>query len=1077
MHISVLSAFRAVSVSTLAIIAFGLSAGSAFARQATDCVTGANHVTSANTTTQIFTALGFAAADPADPANAGCTLCGVPVTATATGMSAAQLSLLGNNAPYIAANGVSGTFTITNGVSDAPLGNLLGKVCLDANVTVNASGMTNAQLDQLVANIARIDTITNLAAGKTLTLAAAEAGGKIISGAGTVAIKSDALGTSADLTQITTAGLTFPTTAPFFSVGTGGLLSLYPERASGYTIEGTGTVSLVGTVDFDVTIKDISATVSLDADGVTGTSIALGKTFTLTAAQANGQTIAGTGTTSVFGNIAANANFTLIASLLNIPGSVDANATLTLTAAQGDGRTLTGAGSTSITTAALSANTNFRGLTTAGFAFSGSIASDATLSINAAQHGITVSGLGTVDILGTAGNDTVTAANITAVRTISTLAGADSLAGGATADTLNGGSGDDTVAGAAGIDTAVYAGSCVGAISGSSTLSITTTEDGTDGVTGVERLTFSDANILVVNRAGSEYTTLDQVLALGGSDKLFGTFTVTSASFTDAASLDALIARILSGSTVSVNVLGMNAGQLTAVAASAASFQPITYPPVQVVSGATITGYFSTIQAAINFATAGDVVNVSAGTYAENITIAKAVDVRGPNYAVSPNGGTRVAEAVLVPASTNTSSGAVVTITSSGVSFRGFTVDGDNAALAASGVGLGGALGTSIDAARCVFLQGNGLNGVTLSKNIAKNSVNGLRIEQTTNYFATTAGALRSTNILLDDNLVQDMTGTGIRLGNSMYAKVTNNTVTNADNGIAFSSFRISDAGSAADRVIQGNTISARYAGIWVNLFHASPYALVNNTITVAAAATSMAPTPQNRTAWYGIMYSTVSAPQNFANQVSLPLVATPEWWTATGNTIDGVALESTSTGHGYWLYYVDNNRDSAGNDHFGQISGGSVSNVAYGIMLKNKDTDPATNFGNSAVGAHAAVSGVAFSLNAGGTGFRLIDDSTWVTGNPAPLVNKRNVQLAVGAGNSITGGATGVSVTQPFSFAQADYNPIAGGSVSDLAFSGQSGDYILLAMNKAVDATSATFGGKTGATATLAQNYDIEDK
>ena len=252
----------------------------------------------------------------------------------------------------------------------------------------------------------------------------------------------------------------------------------------------------------------------------------------------------------------------------------------------------------------------------------------------------------------------------------------------------------------------------------------------------------------------------------------------------------------------------------------------------------------------------------------------QAVDVRGPNYAVSPNGGARAAEAILVPASTNTASGAVVTITSSGVSFRGFTVDGDNTALAASGVGLGGALGTSIDAARCVFLQGNGLNGVTLSKNIAKNAVNGLRIEQTTNYFATTAGALRSTNILLDDNLVQDMTGTGIRLGNSMFAKVTNNTVTNADNGIAFSSFRISDAGSAADRVIQGNTISARYAGIWVNLFHASPYALVNNTITVAAAATSMAPTPQSRTAWYGIMYSTVSAPQNFTNQVSLPLVA-----------------------------------------------------------------------------------------------------------------------------------------------------------------------------------------------------------
>ena len=228
MHSSVLSAVRAFSVSTLAMIAFGFSVASAHARQATDCVTGANHVTAANNTTQIFTAFGLAAADPSDPANAGCTLCGVPVTATATGMSAAQLSLLGNNAPYLADNGMSGTYTITSAVAEAPLGAVLAKTCLAANVTVNASGMTNAQLDQLVANIARIDTITNLAAGKTLTLTAAAAGGKFISGAGTVAIKSDALGTSADLTTITTAGLTFPSSAPFFSVASGGLVSIYP---------------------------------------------------------------------------------------------------------------------------------------------------------------------------------------------------------------------------------------------------------------------------------------------------------------------------------------------------------------------------------------------------------------------------------------------------------------------------------------------------------------------------------------------------------------------------------------------------------------------------------------------------------------------------------------------------------------------------------------------------------------------------------------------------------------------------------------------------------------------------------
>lgn len=488
---------------------------------------------------------------------------------------------------------------------------------------------------------------------------------------------------------------------------------------------------------------------------------------------------------------------------------------------------------------------------------------------------------------------------------------------------------------------------------------------------------------------------------------------------------------------------------------------------------------FATLAHAISVSVGGDLIYVDAGTYAENITVNKPLDIRGPNYGISPNTGTRVAEAILVPASTNTSSGAVVTITSGSVSFNGFTVDGDNSTLASSGVGLGGALGTSIDAARTIFIGANGITGVNIVNNIARNAVNGIRLEQTTNYFASTAGALRSYNILVSDNLVQDMTGTGIRLGNSMYAKIIGNTVSNVDNGIAFSSFRISDAGSASDRVIANNTISSRFTGIWVNLFSASPYALNNNTITVAPAATSMAPTPQNRTTWYGIMYSTVSAPQNFTNQVSLPLVATPEKWTATGNTIDGAALESTSTGHGYWLYYVDNNRDNLGNDHFGQISGGTVSNVDIGIFLKNKDTDPATNFGNSAVGAHANVSGTSFSLRSNGTGIKIVDDATWVTGNPAPLINKRDVKLGIGSGVSISGGTTGLSISHPVAGTAnyTAYNSITGGNLSTTAFSSQTGSYIQLTNHpNGLTATSCSFDGQTGATATLAQNYAIEN-
>ena len=184
--------------------------------------------------------------------------------------------------------------------------------------------------------------------------------------------------------------------------------------------------------------------------------------------------------------------------------------------------------------------------------------------------------------------------------------------------------------------------------------------------------------------------------------------------------------------------------------------------------------------------------------------------------------------------------------------------------------------------------------------------------------------------------------------------------------------------------------------------------------------------------------------------------------FTFTNNSIDGSGVDAATTAYGYWGWALDNGRDTAGTDHFTQITGGSVSNVAYGISLRNVASTATgagadSAFGTANTGAHASISGVAFSPKSGGMGAYLLDSSAWTSSNPAPLVNKRNVQLSIGAGNSITGGATGISVTQPFTFAQPDYNPIVGGTVSDLAFSGQSGDYILLAMNKAVDATSVT--------------------
>jgi hypothetical protein len=554
----------------------------------------------------------------------------------------------------------------------------------------------------------------------------------------------------------------------------------------------------------------------------------------------------------------------------------------------------------------------------------------------------------------------------------------------------------------------------------------------TTGVAGSDTITVTSANNAHLNTS----LTLTTGTEAGDLITINGTTTVTGTT------------------TLNARTITLNANVTNAVSGTVATVVNVDDP--------------GQIADAVAVALAGAIVNVLSGTYVEYLTINKSIDLRGPNYGISPNGGVRVAEAVLVPPTTDMTSGNLLTITASNVSVNGLTLDGDNTTLPDSGVGLGGAFGTSMDAFRGVFVSTNGLTGISVAKNIVKNFNNdGIRMQQGTNYFASGPPAVFSSGNSIADNLVKDILVLGIDLRNSMYVSVTNNVVSNARYGIYINSFRIADQGIAANRVISGNTISARQWGVWFNLFHASPYALTNNSITAADSAA----TEPARTAWFGVMYSTVSAPQNFTNQPNLPLVVTPEFWSASNNTIDGSALDVGTTGYGYWLFYVDNNRDASSVDHFGTISGGSVTGVSRGVFLTNRDTDPATSFGTAAVGAHASLSGVSIAVNAGGTGISLRDSTSWTSSNPAPLINKRDVKLNLGSGVTVSGGAKGLVIEQAFA-------SIVGSSLNNIAFSGQSGNYIELVSNPTnLDATSVSFDSLTGATAAVTQNFAIEDK
>lgn len=79
------------------------------------------------------------------------------------------------------------------------------------------------------------------------------------------------------------------------------------------------------------------------------------------------------------------------------------------------------------------------------------------------------------------------------------------------------------------------------------------------------------------------------------------------------------------------------------------------------------------LQAAITAAAPGTTINVLAGNYLESLAIGKSVTILGPNSAISPNGSSRVPEAVLQPQ--GTADAILATAGNMNVSFKGITFD------------------------------------------------------------------------------------------------------------------------------------------------------------------------------------------------------------------------------------------------------------------------------------------------------------------------------------------------------------------------------------------------------------------
>lgn len=347
---------------------------------------------------------------------------------------------------------------------------------------------------------------------------------------------------------------------------------------------------------------------------------------------------------------------------------------------------------------------------------------------------------------------------------------------------------------------------------------------------------------------------------------------------------------------------------------------------VRVTSGTLyVTQNSGKIQRGVDAATAGDTIHVQAGSYAEStgsgssvagLSVNKAVTLLGPNADKAGIATDRASEAIIRPGVALNATALLrasetrqynwrplVDISASDVSMKGFTVTGENPALASQ----------SLDFAGMQLAAGTGINSeadnVVIQNNIVdKFSFIGL---WATGWF----GLENISNVTVSDNLVTNVhSNEGAGFGyyvQGTSGRIENNHANNVRIGMQVQPYDNQDAGS----ICQNNVLNAWKLGLWYNytVNGASAWEISGNTITGAALPANFTPGAFDLNRWVGFETTTH--------------VATANGGLISGNTINGAAAPNPES---FGFRVLSNVNDMTDNL---VIAGNTVSNVKTGVF------------------------------------------------------------------------------------------------------------------------------------------------